>query len=129
MRLGYNTNGLAHHRLLDAIALLADEGYESVALTLDAGALDPYESPPALALQVDSVRLGATGCPQPVTPGRRARVEDNPWHPSPLIGHKLKTYKLTEMRLTPRRERTGRIIITASPFPGPGRREGRADAR
>ena len=26
MRLGYNTNGLAHHRLLDAIDLLADEG-------------------------------------------------------------------------------------------------------
>ena len=54
MRLGYNTNGLAHHRLLDAIALLAEEGYESVALTLDAGALDPYEAPPALALQVDA---------------------------------------------------------------------------
>ena len=32
MRLGYNTNGLAHHRLTDAIALLADEGYQSVAL-------------------------------------------------------------------------------------------------
>ena len=45
MRLGYNTNGLAHHRLLDAIDLLADEGYSSVAITLDAGALDPYEEP------------------------------------------------------------------------------------
>ena len=45
MRLGYNTNGLAHHRLTDAIELLADEGYESVALTLDAGALDPYDDP------------------------------------------------------------------------------------
>ena len=38
MRLGYNTNGLAHHRLTDAIDLLADLGYQSVALTLDAGA-------------------------------------------------------------------------------------------
>ena len=45
MRLGYNTNGLAHHRLLDAIDLLADQGYQSVAITLDAGALDPYEDP------------------------------------------------------------------------------------
>ena len=34
-RLGYNTNGLAHHRLDDALALLADSGYEGIALTLD----------------------------------------------------------------------------------------------
>ncbi len=56
MRLGYNTNGLAHHRLLDAIDLLADEGYSSVAITLDAGALDPYEEPGLLARQVRQVR-------------------------------------------------------------------------
>jgi L-ribulose-5-phosphate 3-epimerase len=56
MRLGYNTNGLAHHRLLDAIELLADEGYTSVAITLDAGALDPYEEPAVLAGQIDQVR-------------------------------------------------------------------------
>ena len=56
MRLGYNTNGLAHHRLIDAIELLADEGYASVALTLDAGALDPYEDPSVLARQVAKVR-------------------------------------------------------------------------
>jgi sugar phosphate isomerase/epimerase len=56
MRLGYNTNGLVHHRLTDAIELLADHGYTSVALTLDAGALDPYEEPTSLARQVDLVR-------------------------------------------------------------------------
>src|SRR5665213_1166072 len=56
MRLGYNTNGLAHHRLLDAIDLLADHGYQSVALTLDAGALDPYEDPSLLNRQVSAVR-------------------------------------------------------------------------
>ena len=38
MKLGYNTNGLCNHRLIDAIHLLADEGYRSVAITLDAGA-------------------------------------------------------------------------------------------
>ena len=70
MRLGYNTNGLAHHRLLDAIALLADEGYGSVALT---GALDPYEAPPALAQQVDSVReaLDRRGLSRVVETGAR----------------------------------------------------------
>ena len=56
MKLGYNTNGLAHHRLLDAIELLAEEGYQSVAITLDAGALDPYDEPAVLRRQVSQVR-------------------------------------------------------------------------
>jgi L-ribulose-5-phosphate 3-epimerase len=41
--LGYNTNGLAHHDLLDAIELLAEIGYQGVAITLDHGALNPYD--------------------------------------------------------------------------------------
>lgn len=43
MRLGYNTNGFAHHRLEDAIEILADIGYQSVALTLDYHALNPRD--------------------------------------------------------------------------------------
>jgi len=43
MRLGYNTNGLAHHAPLDAIRLLAELGYESVALTLDHHCLNPFD--------------------------------------------------------------------------------------
>lgn len=42
MRLGYNTNGLAHHSLPSAIRLLSSLGYESVAITLDHYALNPY---------------------------------------------------------------------------------------
>ena len=73
MRLGYNTNGLAHHRLLDAIDLLADEGYTSVAITLDAGALDPYEEPALLARQVHQVRsaLDRRGLSRVVETGAR----------------------------------------------------------
>ena len=56
MRLGYNTNGLAHHRLLDAIDLLADEDYQSVAITLDVGALDPYQDASSLSREVRVVR-------------------------------------------------------------------------
>lgn len=41
MLLGYNTNGLAHHDLFDAVELLAEIGYRSVAVTIDHGALAP----------------------------------------------------------------------------------------
>jgi sugar phosphate isomerase/epimerase len=41
MFLGYNTNGLAHHDLFDAVALLAEIGYRGVAITIDHNALPP----------------------------------------------------------------------------------------
>ncbi len=44
MRLGYNTNGLAHHSLPASIELLAEIGYRSVAITLDHATLNPYGS-------------------------------------------------------------------------------------
>jgi L-ribulose-5-phosphate 3-epimerase len=41
---GYNTNGFAHHRLADALKIIFELGYDSVALTLDHDALDPFDS-------------------------------------------------------------------------------------
>ncbi len=41
MLLGYNTNGLAHHDPFEALDLLAEIGYRSVAITLDHGPLNP----------------------------------------------------------------------------------------
>ncbi len=43
MLLAYNTNGLANHDLLDAIDLLAEIGYSGISITLDHGALNPFD--------------------------------------------------------------------------------------
>ncbi len=42
MLLGYNTNGLSHHDIFDALELLHDIGYQSIAITLDHATLNPY---------------------------------------------------------------------------------------
>jgi sugar phosphate isomerase/epimerase len=87
MRLGYNTNGLAHHRLTDAVTLLAQEGYESVAITLDAGALDPYEDPTILARQVAQVRscLDFHGLDRVVETGARYLLNPRKKHDPTLM--------------------------------------------
>ncbi len=44
MRLGYNTNGLANHGLESSLELISRIGYQSVALTVDHHALNPFDS-------------------------------------------------------------------------------------
>ena len=41
LRFGYGTNGFSNHRLDDCLVILADLGYQGVALTLDPCHLDP----------------------------------------------------------------------------------------
>jgi len=44
MYFGYNTNGLPHHDLFEAVELLAEIGYQGVAVTIDHGALSPRDA-------------------------------------------------------------------------------------
>ena len=54
LELGYNTNGFAHHALVDAVNILADIGYQTIAMTLDHHALNPYD--PNITREVREVR-------------------------------------------------------------------------
>lgn len=87
MLLGYNTNGLAHHRLTDALRLMAQEGYKSAAITLDVGALDPYEEPATLARQAGSVRdlLDGLGLARVVETGARFLLNPRMKHDPTLM--------------------------------------------
>jgi sugar phosphate isomerase/epimerase len=85
MRLGYNTNGLAHHRLGEALTLLAEEGYESVALTLDAGVLDPYGPDLDRQLRETRDRLDRLGLARVVETGARFLLNYRKKHDPTLL--------------------------------------------
>ena len=84
LRFAYNTNGLTSHRLDDAVALLADCGYDGVALTLDVAHLDPFA--PELAARAPRCAAGSTGSgwaassrPAPGSCSTRAASTSRPW--------------------------------------------------
>ncbi|MBK9973693.1 MAG: sugar phosphate isomerase/epimerase [Planctomycetes bacterium] len=52
MKLGYNTNGFGYHRLEDAIAIIAETGFQAVALTLDVHHLNPFTASAAEVSEV-----------------------------------------------------------------------------
>jgi sugar phosphate isomerase/epimerase len=63
LRWAYNTNGTANHRLEDALELIADSGYNGVALTLDHHHFDPFapdlgRRAAQLAATLDRLKLG-----------------------------------------------------------------------
>jgi sugar phosphate isomerase/epimerase len=75
---GYNTNGFAHHRLEDALAILADLGYGGVALTLDYHVLNPFEDDLPRRLADVRGRLERLGLRCVVETGARFLLD--PWH-------------------------------------------------
>jgi sugar phosphate isomerase/epimerase len=85
MRFGYNTNGFAHHRLEDALVILAELGYRSVAITLDHHALNPFN--PDLPRQVAAVRalLARLGLRSVIETGARFLLDPRRKHRPTLV--------------------------------------------
>src|SRR5579883_735574 len=85
MFLGYNTNGFAHHRLDDAIDILAGLGYGGVALTPDVHHLNPFEPDfPGRAAAVRD-RLGRYGLRCVVETGARFLLDPTRKHQPTLL--------------------------------------------
>ena len=85
LRFAYNTNGAANHRLDDALSLIADAGYDGVALTLDIHHLDPFaEDFPAqrrrLAARLRQLNLGCV-----VETGARFLLDPRSKHEPTLV--------------------------------------------
>ena len=79
-RLGYNTNGFAHHRLDDALHVIAELGYRAVALTPDANHLHPEHTSDAQLLatralleRLDLAVIIETGARYVLDPRRKQR--------------------------------------------------------
>jgi sugar phosphate isomerase/epimerase len=85
MLFGYNTNGLAHHELFDAVGLLADLGYGSVAITIDHTALAPYESYHAQRLERLRRRLEKLAMRSVIETGARFLLDPREKHEPTLI--------------------------------------------
>jgi sugar phosphate isomerase/epimerase len=83
MFLGYNTNGLAHHRLTEAIELLAEIGYRSVAITIDHHALAPCEGMEAVRRVRE--RLERLGLRSAIETGARFLLDPRRKHEPTLL--------------------------------------------
>lgn len=83
LRFGYGTNGFGSHRLDDALAVIADLGYDGVALTLDHHHLDPFADDVTARVAATARRLQQLGLAVVVETGARYLL--NPWrkhHPT-----------------------------------------------
>jgi L-ribulose-5-phosphate 3-epimerase len=85
LRYGYITNGLADHRLDDALAFLADCGYDGVGLTLDHHHLDPFGRDVGAQVDAISRRLQDLGLAVVIETGARFLLDPRRKHEPTLL--------------------------------------------
>jgi sugar phosphate isomerase/epimerase len=85
MLLGYNTNGFAHHRLEDAVDLLAELGCQSIALTLDVHHLSPFAPDALEQASLIGQRIAQAGMAVVVETGARFLLDPRRKHQPTLL--------------------------------------------
>lgn len=85
LRYAYNTNGCAHHRLDEALDLIARSGYDGVALTLDWQHLDPMADGYVRRARRLAKQLTALGLDCVVETGARFLLSPHEKHEPTLI--------------------------------------------
>ncbi len=85
LRFAYCSNGLRDHDLDGALTLIADHGYQGIALTLDHGHLDPYGYDCDTRLAALADRLGDLGLAIVVETGARFLLDPHRKHEPTLV--------------------------------------------
>ena len=85
MRFGYGSNGFWDHRLDDALAIIADLGYEGTALTLDHPHLDPFAADAGERVRRIGARLAELDLAVVVETGARYLMDPRRKHEPTLV--------------------------------------------
>jgi L-ribulose-5-phosphate 3-epimerase len=98
LRLAYNTNGLADHRLQEALAFLADCGYQGVGLTLDHHHVDPFS--PDLYQELNTLRrcLDRLGLAVVVETGARFLLDPRRKHEPSMLSQEGRERRIDFLR-------------------------------
>jgi sugar phosphate isomerase/epimerase len=98
LRFGYGTNGMTDHRLADALGLLADLGYDGVALTLDHMHLDPFDRGLAGRVATLARRLARLRLAVVIETGARYLLDPGRKHQPTLLGNDGRSRRLDLLR-------------------------------